>query len=154
VEIERTLPNGLVVGHAYSVTDAKTVCIGFCKIRRNFKRVVKMCELRKHHCTNVMLHKVLNVLTYCTNSFSLYVCVCVLLGEHYCVYVRLMTWAVSPSVCLSSVSLRRSCSLLKWLNVSTMFCTKGLALGQFVLKFWKKTPRSSRWSCKLNGRGY
>ena len=30
--MEGELPNGLIVGHAYSVTDAKTVCISFQKI--------------------------------------------------------------------------------------------------------------------------
>jgi len=30
--MEGELANGLIVGHAYSVTDAKTVCIGFQEI--------------------------------------------------------------------------------------------------------------------------
>jgi len=30
--MEGELPNGLIVGHAYSVTDAKTVRIGFREI--------------------------------------------------------------------------------------------------------------------------
>jgi len=34
-------------------------------------------------------------------------------------------------------------------NCRQYFCT-----GQFVLKFWKKIGRDSRWSCQLYGRGY
>jgi len=30
--MEGELPNGLIVGHAYSVTDAKSVCISFYSV--------------------------------------------------------------------------------------------------------------------------
>jgi len=40
--MEGELPNGLIVGHAYSVTDAKTVCIAFMKFVLE-KLIVIMC---------------------------------------------------------------------------------------------------------------
>ena len=66
-------------------------------------------------------------------------------------YARLMAWSACPSVCC----LYRCCVLLKWLNFSAIFLDilTALGLGQFVLKYWKKIPRGSKWSFKLNERG-
>jgi len=80
-------------------------------------------------------------------------------------YVRLMVWAVRPSVCRLSVCLSSVCRLSVCKVVASYpqswffrqyfdrLIASGLRLRHFVFTFWKKS-QGVLWSCKSSGRGY